>query len=314
MKILVTGGAGFVGSHLCDSLIADGYQVIIFVRDPKKNQNIHHILDKITIENVDVTNSTLLEEKILEIKPEIIFHLAGQTSHKQSFENPFYDIDVNAKSTLTILETLRKSKLHCKFILGSTFVVIGKPESLPVDENSSCNPTSIYGANRLTSEHYCKIFNELYGIDTIIFRITNSFGPREQYLTSTKNALNFLIYNAFKGKEITIYNKGKFFRDVIFIDDVISGLNTIMKYGKFGNSYWISSNTKTWFSEIGKILEENTSGIVNYGPSTEYNKKVDVGNFLADNSKLKSLGWNPAISVKSGILKTIDYFSSIHID
>ncbi len=314
MKILITGGAGFVGSHLCDSLISNENEIIVFTRDSKKIPNLNHIYPKIDIQSVDVTNSSYLEKKILELKPDIIFHLAGQTSHKQSFENPFYDIDVNAKSTLTILETLRKSKLHCKFIIGSTFVVIVKPELLPVNEDSSCNPTSIYGVNRLASEHYCKIFNELYGIDTIIFRITNSFGPREQYLTSTKNALNFLIYNAFKGKEITIYNEGKFFRDIIFIDDVISGLNTIMKYGKSGNSYWISSNTKTWFSEIGKILEENTSGIVNYGPSTEYNKKVDVGNFLVDNSKLKLLGWEPSISVKSGILKTIDYFSLIHID
>ena len=314
MKILITGGAGFVGSHLCDSLISNKNEIIVFTRDSKKTPNLNHIYSKIDIQSVDVTNSSYLEKKILETKPDIIFHLAGQTSHKQSFENPFYDIDVNAKSTLTILETLRKSKLRCKFILGSTFVVIGKPEFLPVNEDSSCNPTSIYGANRLLSEYYCRIFNELYGIDTIIFRITNSFGPREQSLTPTKNAINFLIHHAFEGEEITIYNEGKFFRDVIYIDDVISGLNTIMKYGKSGNSYWISSNTKTWFSEIGKILEENTSGIVNYGPSTEYNKKVDVGNFLVDNSKLKSLGWEPAISVKSGILKTIDYFSLTHID
>ena len=85
-----------------------------------------------------------------------------------------------------------------------------------------------------------------------------------------------------------------------------------MKNGQSGNSYWISSNTKTWFSEIGKILEENTPGIVNYGESTEYNKKVDVGNFLVDNSKLQSLGWKPSISVKNGILKTIEYFSSMN--
>ena len=148
MKILITGGAGFVGSHLCDSLISNGHEIVIFTRNPEKNQNISHILDKITIESVDVTDSSKLEKKILDIKPEIIFHLAGQTSHKLSFENPLYDIDANAKSTLTILETLRKSELNSRFILGSTFVVIGKPESLPINESSSCNPTSIYGASR----------------------------------------------------------------------------------------------------------------------------------------------------------------------
>ena len=143
MKILITGGAGFVGSHLCDSLISNGHEIVIFTRNLQKNQNISHILDKITIERVDVTNSSKLEKRILEIKPEIIFHLAGQTSHKLSFENPLYDIDANAKSTLTILETLRNSELNSRFILGSTFVVIGKPKSLPINESSSCNPTSI---------------------------------------------------------------------------------------------------------------------------------------------------------------------------
>jgi len=311
MKVLITGGAGFVGSHLCDSLISNGHNPVIFTRDIRKNHNVAHILEKITIENVDVTNHSNLEKKIIEINPDIIFHLAGQTSHKLSFENSLYDVDVNTKSTLTILETLRKSELNCRFILGSTFVVIGRPDSLPINEESQCNPTSIYGANRLASENYCKIFHEVYGLDTVIFRITNSFGPREQYLTPSKNAINFLIYNAFKGKEITIYNEGKFFRDVIYIDDIIPALDILMNKGKKGNLYWISSNKKTWFYEIGKILEEKTNGTVIYGDATEYNKKVDVGNFLVDNSKLKSLGWNPSISISDGILKTIDYFSSI---
>ena len=199
MKILITGGAGFVGSHLCDSLLSSGHDIVVFIRDNQKIQNISHIADKIIIENVDVTKSSVLTKKLLDVKPDIIYHLAGQTSHKLSFDDPLYDIDANAKSTLTILETIRKSELNSRFILGSTFVVIGKPENLPINEDSPCNPTSIYGANRLASENYCKIFNQVYGLDTITFRITNSFGPREQYLTPEKNAINFLIYNGFKG-------------------------------------------------------------------------------------------------------------------
>ena len=311
MKIVVTGGGGFVGSHLCDSLVSNGHDVIVFLRNIEKTQNLTQILDKIILENVDITNSELLEKKIIQHKPDVIFHLAGQTSHKISFDEPFYDLDTNTKSTLIILETIRKLDNNCRFILGSTFVVIGKPKSLPINEESLCNPTSIYGANRLTSEHYCKIFNSLYDLDTIVFRITNSFGPREQFLTPTKNAINYLIHQASEGNEITIYNKGKFFRDLIYIDDVISALEMLMENAKSGNLYWISSNTKTWFSEIGKILEENTNGIVNYVDSTDYNKKVDVGNFLVDNSKLKKLGWNPKISTKTGILNTLNYFSTL---
>ena len=312
MKIIVTGGGGFVGSHLCDSLVSKGHNVIVFLRNIEKTQNLTQILDKIILENVDITNSELLEKKIIQHKPDVIFHLAGQTSHKISFDEPFYDLDTNTKSTLIILETIRKLDNNCRFILGSTFVVIGKPKSLPINEESLCNPTSIYGANRLTSEHYCKIYNSLYDLDTIVFRITNSFGPREQFLTPTKNAINYLIHQASKGNEITIYNQGKFFRDVIYIDDVISALNVLMNRGKKGELYWISSNNKTWFYKIGKILEDKTSGIIIYGDTPEYYKKVDVGNFLVDNSKLKLLGWDSKVSIEDGISKTIEFFNEIY--
>jgi len=217
-------------------------------------------------------------------------------------------IDVNAKSTLHILETLRKLDLKCRFILGSTFIVIGKPKNLPINEATPCNPTTIYGVNRLASEHYCKIYSNLYGIDTVIFRITNSFGPLEQYLTPKKNAVNYLIYQAYKGNEISIYNQGNFFRDLIFISDVVTALNQLMLKGESGNLYWVASGTKTWFYEIGKWLHELTNVKVNYVDSPSYTSKVDVGNFLVDNSKIKSLGWNSSISPKDGIISTIDYF------
>lgn len=87
-----------------------------------------------------------------------------------------YDVDVNTKSTLNILETLRNSNLKCRFLLGSTFIVVGKPESLPIDENVHCNPTTVYGTNRLTSEQLCKIYHNVYDLDTLSFRITNAFG------------------------------------------------------------------------------------------------------------------------------------------
>ena len=310
MKVLITGGTGFVGSHLCDMLINEGHEIVVFARNDNKLENVKNIIEKIEIKHIDVTNFDDLGQSIESTKPDVIFHLAGETSHKKSFENPLYDVDVNSKSTLFLLEKIRKLNLNCKFILGSTFIVIGKPKKLPIDENTPCNPTTIYGADRLASEHYCKIYHNLYNLDTIIFRITNSFGPREQYKTPEKNALNFLIYQAFQGNEVNIYNEGKFFRDVIYISDVISALTTIMHKGKSGNLYWIASGKKTWFYEIGKILEEKTNGTVIYGDATEYNKKVDVGNFLVDNSKLKSLGWNSNVSIKDGILKTIEYFST----
>ena len=308
---MITGGSGFVGSHLCDELLKENHEIIILVRNDNKINNIAHILDKIRIEKIDTTDFKSLEESIEKNRPDIIFHLAGETSHKKSFENPLYDIETNSKSTLCILEKIKNLKLKCKFILGSTFIVVGKPSKLPVDEKTPCNPTTIYGANRLLSEHYCKIYHNVYGLDTISFRITNSFGPREQYLTPTKNAINFMIYKAFNGEDVTIYNKGNFFRDVIYISDVISGLKTIMYKGKSGELYWIASGKQTWFYELGKWLEETTATKVMYVDAPTYTEKVDVGNFVVDNSKLISLGWKPEIQVKDGIKDTLEYFKSI---
>ncbi len=306
---MITGGMGFVGSHLCDELIKDKHEITLLVRNNSKYENIKQNLDKINLEYVDVTDFPKLEQSIEENKPEVIFHLAGETSHKKSFDNPMYDLDVNAKSTLCILEKIKNLNLKCKFILGSTFVVIGKPQKLPVNEESVCNPTTIYGANRLTSENYCKIYNNVYNLDTSVFRITNSFGPREQIIPS-KNAINYLIHNAFSGEEVTIYSEGKFFRDLIYISDVISGIKSIMVKGKSGEIYWISSGKETWFYELAHILQELCDVKIKYTDPPQYTQKVDVGNFIVDNSKLRSLGWSPKISVKEGISQTLKYFNS----
>ena len=307
MKILITGGMGFIGSNLIDLLLQEKHNIIVLTKSYSKKKNISHIRDKIKVEKVDITNHRKLSNIIEQYKPEMIIHLAGETSHSKSFENPLKDIDSNAKSTLFLLEKIREMQLKCRFILGSTFIVIGKPKKLPVNENSPCNPTTIYGANRLAGEQYCKIYHEVYGIDTISFRITNSFGPREQVIPK-KNAVNFLIHQAYRGEKITIFNEGKFFRDLIYISDVVSAIKIIMKKGKSGNLYWISSNKKTWFYKLGNMLEKLTNAKIKFVETPRYTKKVDVGNFVVDNSKLRSLGWKPKISIEEGIEKTLKYF------
>ncbi len=313
MKIMITGGMGFIGSHLSEELLSEKHNLVILTKSFFKKQNITNISKKIKVEKIDVTDFKKLGKSIQKNKPDVIIHLAGQTSHLQSFENPLKDIDSNAKSTLFILEEIRKKKLKCRFILSSTFVVIGRPQKLPVDERTPCWPTMIYGANRLASEHYCKIYHEVYGLDTLTFRITNSFGPKEQ-VVSTKNAVNFLIHEAFLGKTVTIFKKGNFFRDIIYVSDVISGIKTIMKKGKSGELYWISSGKKIWFYELGKLLEKLTDTKVKFVKEPNYTKKVDVGNFVVDNSKLRALGWKPKINLNQGIKETLEYFKSEKIN
>jgi len=307
MRLLVTGGLGFIGSHLVDDLSNKNNEILILTKTLSKKSNIHNLRKNVSIKKIDLTNFQKVKKIIKNFKPNTIIHLAGNTSHSVSFEKPMSDIDINAKSTLFLLETIRNLKLKCKFILGSTFIVIGKPKKLPVNEMSSCNPTTIYGVNRLSSEYFCKIFHEVYGIDTRIFRITNSYGPREQII-SKKNAVNFIIHEAYKKKKISIFNKGNFFRDLIFVSDVISGINIILKKGKPGELYWISSGKKTWFYNLAKILQKQTDCKINYPLTPKYTKKVDVGNFVVDNKKLKSLGWRPKITLENGIKETIKSF------
>ena len=309
MKLLITGGLGFVGSHLVDSLVKKNHKIKILTKTLSKKKNIKKSGKKVQIEKIDLTNFRQLGKIIEKFKPDVIIHLAGNASHSKSFENPLKDIDSNAKTTLFMLEKIRKLNPQCKFILGSTFIVIGKPKKLPVNENTPCNPTTIYGTNRLSSEYFCKIYHEVYGLHTNIFRITNSYGPREQIIPK-KNAVNFLIYKSFKKEEISIYNQGKFFRDFIYIDDVISGINTILKKGKPGELYWISSGKRTWFYEFGNILEKTTGCKVKYSETPAYTKKVDVGNFVVSNSKLRKLGWSPKISIDVGVKKTLKFFQS----
>ena len=302
---MITGGSGFVGSHLSEYLLSKNHEITIITK--KSSKNIMNIINQVNYEKIDVANASKLENIILKNKPELIIHLAGNTSHSKSFEYPQNDLNSNTKSTLNILDILKNSLSNCKFLLGSTFVVIGRPSKLPVNEQTLCNPTTLYGVNRLASEYYTRIYHQVYNLDTNIFRITNSFGPREQIIP-TKNAINYLIYKAFKGEDITIYNNGKFFRDLIYISDVISGIDKIILKGKSGELYWISSGKKIWFNQLGRILEKLTNAKTKYIPTPKYTKKVDVGNFVVNNSKLRKLGWKPKISLEQGICETLDFF------
>ena len=309
MRLLITGGLGFIGSHLVKSLSKKNYDILILTKSLSKKSNLPNKNKKIKIKKIDITNFNKVGKIIETFKPNMIIHLAGNTSHSKSFEKPLQDVDSNTKTTIFMLEKVRQLNISCRFILGSTFIVIGKPLKLPVNEKTPCNPTTIYGTNRLASEHVCKIYHELYGIKTNVFRITNSFGPREQIIPN-KNAVNFLIYKAFKKEKISIYNKGKFFRDLIYVDDVISGITTIINKGKPGELYWISSGKKLWFKNFGELLNKFTQCKIDYPLTPNYTKKVDVGNFVVNNSKLKKLGWKPKVSIDEGIKKTLNFFEN----
>ena len=312
MKIMITGGLGFVGSHLVDSLLKDRHKIVVLSRNLSKDRKSNFETNKVKILKLDIRNFKKFSDSIKTHKPDVIFHLAGETSHSNSFLDPMNDVDSNIKSTICALEAIRTNKVRCRFILGSTFVTVGKPKRLPVNEDSACDPTTIYGNSKLASENLCKIYNNVYGLDTLVFRITNSFGPREQVIPS-KNAVNYLIYQAFRGKNITLFDKGRFFRDLIYVSDVVAALKVIMKKGKPGNLYWISSGKRTWFYKFGELLAKQTGTKVVFEKTPKYTKRVDVGNFVVSNAKLRKLGWKPQVPLDAGIKLTLEYFHKLRI-
>ncbi|MDA8030203.1 MAG: NAD-dependent epimerase/dehydratase family protein, partial [Alphaproteobacteria bacterium] len=170
VRILVAGGAGFIGGHLSESMCGE-HNLTIVSRSPKTPGMAGLGVRTIPC---DVADGPAISGVIKEVEPEMIIHLAGGTSHARSFEDPSADLDVNARSTLHMLEGIRRADLECRLVLGSTFIVVGRPESLPVDEGSTCNPATPYAAHRLLAEHYCRIYANVYGMDTGVFRITNS--------------------------------------------------------------------------------------------------------------------------------------------
>jgi UDP-glucose 4-epimerase len=311
VKVLITGGMGFVGSNLSEDLVKNGHDVVLFSRNKEKIGNVFNIIDRIQVEYGDVTDFNRIKKVVLETRPDAIFHLAGQLTTYESFENPLYDVDVNSKSTIAMLEAIRELNRPCRFILGSTFWVIGRPEKLPIDEKTPCNPLNIYAADRLASEHYCKIYHRVHDLDTAIMRLSNTFGVKEQYGNPKKAALNHLIYRGFKGRDIPIYDGGKFFRDYVYISDVVSAAVAIMEKGRSGECYFVGTGKKTWFYEIGKWIGELTDGKVVYVESPDYHKRINVGNIVIRNTKMRDLGWDWKISVKEGIKKVLKHYQEI---
>lgn len=305
--ILITGGLGFIGSHLAESLVNNGDKVILVSRSKLKEQNIAGFADKVIVEYVDVSHQAEMEALVLKYKPTVIFHLAGQPTSYGSFENPLYDLDANARSTLVLLEAIRKLDNPCKFILASTFWVVGKPERLPITEKTPCHPRNLYAANRLSSEHYCRIYSDVYGIDAVVMRLSNIYGARDQYDNSKKSALNRLLYQGYKGIPITIYRDNTK-RDYVYVSDVVSAAQIIALKGKAGECYLVATGKSVSFFDIGAEISKLTRTAVTYIEPPEFHKKIDIGEITIDSSKLKALGWEAKVSLEEGMKRTLDHY------
>ena len=303
-RVLVTGGAGFIGSHLVDRLLKEDFDVVVLDNLSSGHiRNIKHHIGKRGFQFIkgDVRNRELVNKLVKEI--DVIFHLAAIVSVPQSVRNPILVNEVNVSGTLNLLEAARKSKVK-RFIFASSCAVYGDPQSLPIKEESPLRPISPYGSSKLAAETYVQVFHKVYGLKTVCLRYFNVYGPRQsegRYSGVISHFLRALREN----KPLKIYGDGRQTRDFVHVYDVVEANILALKERKaVGECFNIATGNPVTIEDLAKkfmaIFGKKTK-IVYLKP-----RKGDIRHSYADISKaVEKLGYKPKISLENGLVTII---------
>jgi len=225
-KVLITGGLGFIGSNLAIKLVESGAKVNIMDAKLKRygsnDFNVQQIKKDIQIDFSDIRDKKAVLKNVRD--KDIIFSLAAQTDYNYSLKKPILDIDINCKGHLNILEAVRTANPNCRIIFPGSRMQYGKIEKkdLPVKEEHPLNPLSVYAINKVAGENYYRAYNKHHGLDTLVFRITNPYGPKAQVKHPGYCIVNWFVRQALEGKDLTVFGKGEQLRDYLFVDDLIN--------------------------------------------------------------------------------------------
>jgi UDP-glucose 4-epimerase len=307
-KCLVTGGAGFIGSHLTDKLISDGHDVVVV-------DNLSSGVREQVNSSAKFYQCDVRDEKIAEIfdteKPEYIFHFAAQMSVPFSVDDPFNDLDVNGMGILNLLESAKKINIK-KFIMSSTGgAIYGDATQIPTPETEIPKPLAPYGISKLLSENYLYFYKKTYGLDYCVLRYANVYGPR-QLNAHESGVITIFIKAVLDSAPLRIYaypdSPDGMIRDYVYVSDVVGANIAAMKAksGIYNIGTSISTRTKELYNIISKItgIEVNISF---YPP-----RDGDIKANTLDNSLAKDvLAWSPKVDLREGMRATINYFKSI---
>jgi UDP-glucose 4-epimerase len=312
-KVLITGGLGFIGSNLAGRLVEDGAHVTIvdsMIPEYGGNmRNVHEISDKVTVNLSDIRDPFSVNQLIC--KQDYLFNLAGQTSHLDSMEEPFTDLDINAKAQLSILEACRKHNPDIRIIFASTRQIYGRPKYLPVDEKHPCHPVDVNGINKMAGEWYHILYHDVYGIPTSVLRLTNTYGPRMRIKDARQTFLGIWIRNLLEKKPIQVYGNGKQRRDYNYVDDVVDALLIAATNDEAcGKIYNLGGRESLSLEETARIMKDMVEGS-SYEkiPFPRDREAIDIGDFITDYRYFnKSFDWEPKVVFEEGMSKTIDFF------
>jgi UDP-glucose 4-epimerase len=312
-KILITGGLGFIGSNLARALVAQGANVtLVDSLIPLYGGNIFNIddiRDKVTVNVCDVRDpfamAYLLQGK------DYLFNLAGQTSHMDSMSDPQTDLDINANAQLSILEACRKVNPAIKIVFASTRQLYGKPDYLPVDEKHPIRPVDVNGINKLAGEWYHLLYNNVYGIRACALRLTNTYGPGMRVKDARQTFLGIWVRLLIEGRPIKVFGDGLQLRDFNYVDDCVDALLLAGASGVAnGKVYNLGSKEVVGLKALAEIMVELGYGgafeLIDFPPER---KVIDIGDYYSDFSLItKELGWTPKISLKEGLIRSVDYY------
>lgn len=296
MKILVTGGSGFIGSHLVDRYINLGHEVIVI--DDLSTGSREHINTKAKYIITSLSNPQL-NQIIRDIKPDIINHNAAQCNVRFSVDHPSIDIEKNIVNTIRLLNAAGNAQVS-KIIFASTGgAVYGDTSQIAITETTQCLPRSPYGINKLAAENYIRMYAQVYGYEWLILRYSNVYGPR-QNPRGESGIISIMIDRIRRGKKPVLFGNGEQVRDFIHIEDVIDANMLLHKFDLITNDILnVGTQRGTSINNLVNIM----SGILHQTIIPEYvpAKKGDLLWNVLCNEKLTKLGWVPKISLEEGI-------------
>ena len=304
MRITVTGGAGFIGSHLVDRLIEDGHTVQVI--DNLYTGNKEFVHSKAQFVELDIRDPKLYSV-LEEFRPDYIFHEAAQTEVSTSMSDPMLDCDINLIGLINLLNAAVKLDVK-KFLMPSSAAVYGNLDTLPLNENMIGNPSSFYGLTKLTTEHYLRIYHEAFGLPYICYRYSNVFGPR-QGNGGEGGVISIFAKAIVQDSPIIIYGDGKQTRDFIYVDDVVEANILGMQHqvtGIYNVSTGISSSVNLLVDEFRNISGKDIEVVYDKPRLGDIRDSV-----LATDKSEKGLLFTAKYNLHDGLIKTYEYFKTV---
>lgn len=312
-KVIITGGIGFIGSNLALRLVEEGARVTLvdsLIPEYGGNLwNIEPLKDKVRVNISDVRDEHSM--KYLVQGQDFLFNLAGQTSHVDSMNNPYTDLEINARSQLSILEACRRHNPELKIVFASTRQMYGAPQYLPVDERHPLHPVDVNGINKMAGEWYHLVYNNVYGIRSTVLRLTNTYGPRMRVKDARQTFLGIWIRLLVEGKELQVFGDGKQIRDFSYVDDVVEAmLLCATSEDANGEIFNLGADDPINLKDTAELLIKVAgSGSYRIVPFPPDRKAIDIGDYYADYRKIRAkLGWKPAVPLEEGLKRTMEFY------